>query len=382
LDEDEDDDVPYTATKATSITLNESTLTLDSDATAQLTATVGPAEAAAAGVIWSSSKPAVAAVDNNGLVKALSNGSAVIWAKAVAGGKTTHCDVTVKGGFAAGLYQNGDLIENLDAGDNLLARSFAWIKANSAEEDGYVIVLDEDINVSAGFTIGSGAGASSSTGNGNDNKNLKITLEGLDQARTITKTGTGALFTVYGGTGDLPELILGENITLQGHSSNTTALVVVGNTANTKMGELIMKDGSRITGNTGAVANAGAGVLVSPGGTFTMNGGSIDGNNNTRTSGTAPGAVFIANNAEFKMTGGVIAKNSTAMTSSTGAVGLGSSAPFEKTGGTIYGAEAAAGENANNCVNAVFILGGTNKKRSTTADESVNLTTADSVNWK
>ena len=81
---------------AESITLNQSSVTLYSNATpntVQLTATVQPDDATDKTVTWTSSDPAVAAVDNNGLVAAVSNGTATITASA--GDKTATCAVTV-----------------------------------------------------------------------------------------------------------------------------------------------------------------------------------------------------------------------------------------------------------------------------------------------
>jgi hypothetical protein len=289
------------------------------------------------------------------------------------------------------LYQNGELIDDteLGAGDNLLTRSFAWIKNNSAEQDGYLIVLDEDINIAAGFTIGSGAGATSSTGNGSNNKNLKITLEGLDQARTIKLVGAnaGALFTVYGGTGDLPELILGENITLSGDGNNTnpddnkankSALVVVGGSTTTYMSKLTMNAGSRITGNNNdSTGNKAGGVMVLGGGTFVMNGGVID-NNKITGARYIGGAVLVLDS--FMMSGGDIAKNTS---NSGGAVllPLGGTVIFKKTGGIIYGAEANAGPNANTPKAVSSYAGSPLKERANTADVSVNLDFANTDNW-
>ncbi len=51
--------------------------------TAQLSATVSPAEAYNKEIVWSSSNPAVATVDNNGLVTSVSNGSCTIQAVSV-----------------------------------------------------------------------------------------------------------------------------------------------------------------------------------------------------------------------------------------------------------------------------------------------------------
>ena len=290
------------------LVLSETALTLGAGETASLTAEI---EGEAAEVWWTSNKAGVVSVDEDGKVKAHGQGAAQIKATAKTGGQTAVCAVTVKIS-AAGLYRNDeaspiDLSGIGGEDDNLLVKSFAYIKANSTEGDAYTIVLDEDIsdNSKAGFSIGSGV-SSSSTGNDAKNKNLTITLQGLDETRTITKTNAGALFTVYGSTdaeADTPHLILGENITLAGYNSNTSALVVAGYTQSTNnyIGKLTMKTGSRITGNTNTSNNAaGGGVNVVAGGTFIMEDGVIgsmveaDGNFAKANAGKG-GGVIVSN---------------------------------------------------------------------------------------
>lgn len=80
-----------------SISLNESSITLEAKTseTKQLTVTYNPQETTdAKTVTWSSSNPFVATVDENGLVTAVSGGTAVITAR-TANGKTASCDVKV-----------------------------------------------------------------------------------------------------------------------------------------------------------------------------------------------------------------------------------------------------------------------------------------------
>ena len=76
----------------TGVTLNQTTLSLTVDGTANLTATVSPSNATDKTVTWSSSNEAVATV-NNGTVTAVAVGLANISAKA--GGKMATCSVTV-----------------------------------------------------------------------------------------------------------------------------------------------------------------------------------------------------------------------------------------------------------------------------------------------
>ena len=81
----------------TGITLNQTTASLTSRGqTLQLTATVTPENATNKSVTWSSSNTAVATVDANGLVTAVSSGTATITAKTADGSnKTATCAVTV-----------------------------------------------------------------------------------------------------------------------------------------------------------------------------------------------------------------------------------------------------------------------------------------------
>ncbi|MDR2343925.1 MAG: Ig-like domain-containing protein [Spirochaetaceae bacterium] len=288
------------------LTLNHTTLTLASGDEETLVAMIDGESAEA---WWTSNKPATVSVED-GKVTALGQGTARIKATAKTSGQTAECAVTVKVA-AAGLYRNDEALpKNLTdtAGTTILDKAFAWIKANNdTEGTEYTIVLNKDIDVATGFNIGTGAGASSSTGNDANDKGLTVTLLGLDETRTVTKTDTGALFTVYGSTddSDIPHLILGENITLKGYSSNNKALVAVGDTSTSKLGKLTMKDGSRITGNTTS-ATTGGGVYVATG-LFNMEGGTIDANASTPSGGHGGGVNF--NGGSFLMTGGLIENN-------------------------------------------------------------------------
>lgn len=76
-----------------SVTLSETTLTLELGATGKLTATVKPDNADDKTVTWQSSDEEVATVSNDGTVTAVKAGTATVTAKA--GGKTATCAVTV-----------------------------------------------------------------------------------------------------------------------------------------------------------------------------------------------------------------------------------------------------------------------------------------------
>ena len=78
--------------KVTSVSLSQSSLSLEIGATESLTATVTPSDATNKTVSWTSSNPSVATV-NNGTVTAVGEGMATI--TATAGGKSGTCQVTV-----------------------------------------------------------------------------------------------------------------------------------------------------------------------------------------------------------------------------------------------------------------------------------------------
>ncbi|PXX52375.1 uncharacterized protein YjdB [Hungatella effluvii] len=86
-------------TPVTGVTLNLDELTLYTDKapdTAELFAEIQPRDATNQTVTWNSSAPDIAKVDNNGLIRAVSPGKAIITATTVDGGKTASCMVTVE----------------------------------------------------------------------------------------------------------------------------------------------------------------------------------------------------------------------------------------------------------------------------------------------
>lgn len=80
----------------TGISLNQSTITLDKNDTYKLTALVSPNNATDKSVTWSSSNDNVATVSDNGLVTAVSAGTAEITAKTNNGGFISQCNVIVR----------------------------------------------------------------------------------------------------------------------------------------------------------------------------------------------------------------------------------------------------------------------------------------------
>ena len=79
----------------TSVRLDQHELTLHVEETVTLIATVAPSDATNTAVNWSSSKPTVATVDQNGKVSALGEGQASITVTTLAGGLSDACIITV-----------------------------------------------------------------------------------------------------------------------------------------------------------------------------------------------------------------------------------------------------------------------------------------------
>jgi hypothetical protein len=222
-------------------------------------------------------------------------------------------------------------------------------------------------------------------------KTVSITLTGGAAERTISLNSSGSLFTVQSGI----TLTLGNNVTLQGRSANTSAVVYV-----EKGGALVMGTSSKISGNTNdsAYAYSGGGVRLH-GGTFTMNGGTISGNSanegggvyvNTTTftigepidfghfimnggtisgnsaSGYGGGGVHVAHGT-FTMNNGTISDN-TAINKGGGVYAQGNEVVFTKSDGTISGNTATSGDG-----HAVYVDSSVKKKRNTPAGEGVAL---------
>ena len=81
-----------------SITLNNSSIELDKGSTATLSATIAPSNATIKNIVWTSSNPQIATVDQSGKVTALSAGTATITAMANDGSNVSaSCQVVVKG---------------------------------------------------------------------------------------------------------------------------------------------------------------------------------------------------------------------------------------------------------------------------------------------
>ena len=77
------------------VTLSKSSLSMKTNQTATLIATVNPSDALVRDVTWTSSTPSVATVDGNGVVTAVAPGTATITVRTKDGGYTAKCEVKV-----------------------------------------------------------------------------------------------------------------------------------------------------------------------------------------------------------------------------------------------------------------------------------------------
>ena len=277
---------------------------------------------------------------------------------------TVPADPTRNGCTFSGWYTDNDVFTNPWDFDNPIIESFtlyakwepitdvpgatlaaqlSWLQTNAVSNVDYTLGVTADESIAP------------QTLSYSNRSNITITLIGIDSNRTVSLSSNGAMFTVSSGV----TLVLDNNITLQGRSSNNNSSVVRVNAG----GTLIMNTGSVITGNTN-IAYTGGGVYV--GGTFTMNGGTISGNT-VRTNASPPtangGGVYVSGtNATFTMNGGTISGNTASSSTISYAYGGGvyvNSGTFTMSGGEISGNTATANPNYSSPGGGVYVGNGT-----------------------
>ena len=162
--------------------------------------------------------------------------------------------------------------------------------------DTYTLALGVDVTVSGATSRSLGW------------SNTKLTIIGIGGTeRKIIMNPSGRFIAVGSSIGRNIELILGNNITVQGAATNTVdnLIRVVEN------GTLTMLEGSMITGFT-SVSTAGYTALYVNGGTFIMEGGEITGNSCPNNGYLSVGGVFAFDDAIVRLNGGRISGNTSA----------------------------------------------------------------------
>jgi len=234
-----------------------------------------------------------------------------------------------------------------------LTEKLVWLQRGADSHNTYVIEVNADENI-ASYTF-----------EFPNIINITIAMRGVGAKRNIRLGSSGSMFTVKSNV----TFILENNITLHGHSQNTSSLVVVDG------GIFKMNAGTGITGNTGGGSgrgwgggNGGGGVHLSSG-TFEMNGGTISGNTSnygggvyvgggtfTMKGGTISGNTANENGGGLNISGGVFTLNGGNIIGNTAPSGGGvwmNGGTFTMRGGNI------AGNTAVNGGGGVFVQGGT-----------------------
>jgi predicted outer membrane repeat protein len=198
------------------------------------------------------------------------------------------------------------LTGTLVPGDTLTEK-LAWLQRSADSHNTYILEVTANENIAPTILEYRGA------------INITIALRGDDENRIIRLRSNGTMFTVNSNV----TFVLENNITLMGHNGNTGALV------NVNGGNLKMRTGSTVTGNTGG-GYYGVGGIYLASGTFEMSGGNIS-NNVAPDNG---GGVYVQ--GTFTMSGGTISSNTAkgGNTCGGGGVFVGSGT-FIMIGGTI-----------------------------------------------
>jgi uncharacterized repeat protein (TIGR02543 family) len=234
------------------------------------------------------------------------------------------------------LYAKWEYIVPTTVQGTTLAEKLQWLNSNAESNSTYILEVNSDEYLNP------------QTLSYNGKSNIAIQLIGIGGVKTIELYGFGSLFTVDGVT-----LILNENIVLKGLSDNNAPLI------NVDSGNLILNNGSKITGNRNRYSypSYGGGVYISDG-TFTMNGGEISDNTAYYYSSSYGGGVYISNGT-FTMNGGEISGNTASASSNAYSYGGGvyiSNGTFTMTGGEISGNIASSGGGV--LVNGTFTMAG------------------------
>ena len=257
------------------------------------------------------------------------------------GSTSANVQVTVPEAFAPS-------INSINVPGNALAEKLAWLQRSADSHNTYIIEVNRNETIDPHVLEYRGT------------INITIILRGVGGNRIIRLRSPGFMIRITSNV----NLIIDNNITIQGHNQNAYDLIYVNG------GKLILNSGASISGN-----GANRGVWINNNGTFEMNGGTISGN--TAGGGGNGGGIHIGsdgighfimnggtisnNNAiqgggvevmegTFTMNGGIISNN---ISTEGGGVSVRSGGTFHMRGGTI------TGNTSRDFGGGVFLHGGT-----------------------
>ena len=159
---------------ASGITLGQTTLTMNSGTSAQLTASISP-ETAFASVTWTSSNENVATVDASGIVTAVAGGTCTITATVSGSMQTADCSVTVKQLVASITLSQTSVILDMDT----YVRLTATVLPENADNKDVVWSSDNEniAPVKNGRVDAYGSGSAIITCEAADGSGVKATCE-------------------------------------------------------------------------------------------------------------------------------------------------------------------------------------------------------------
>ena len=286
----------------TGISLNQTTLAIEVGKTETLIATIEPENATNKNIIWNSSDESIATVSEEGVVTAISEGTAIISATSEDSEYTASCDIVVYIAFPDGYIFSVTNTEEW-------LYSVNGVKYSGNDKTYTINILNDfmiPVNLNQ-FTFGS-------------NNDIAVTINGCN-INTPTVEGNIRI--------GRKQTVTINNITLTARIANRHNLIYIGEEA-----IFIMKgDSCLVEGFTIAVAvnggvflmydgvisgngsNQGGGVIVSRG-IFKMFDGVISNNISFGIIGGSlawetgkGGGVLVTNNGQFEMYGGKITKN-------------------------------------------------------------------------
>ncbi|MCL2065584.1 MAG: Ig-like domain-containing protein [Candidatus Cloacimonetes bacterium] len=219
----------------TGVRLDHSFLSLKVGDSETLTATIEPENATNQQIVWSSSDDDVVIVSQDGVVEAISGGTATITATTVDGNVTAECSVSINSSdvfFILNTIQWENAINSISQGSDIT---------------NYTLMIVNDFEVS-GTRV-------NTFGNRND---IYVTIAG-DQTISLSSDSNGHLLMI----GDDTQIsIVLNDIGLRGHFENDASLVHIG-----KNSTFVMQGSSSISGNRSGEFGGGG---VDNKGIFTM----------------------------------------------------------------------------------------------------------------